>query len=105
MYLDLLKSGKSSIQNIQEICFEPTGYLRNEFERLYASLFENYQNHISVIRALATKWKGLTRNEIIQLTKFQNGGMLSKLLNELDTSGFITIYGSFGKKQREAYID
>ena len=101
MYLDLLKTGWSAIQNIQEICFAPTGYLRNEFDRLYASLFENHQNHIAIIRALATKWRGLTRNEIIKATKFTNGGMLSKLLNELDTSGFITIYGGYGKKTKE----
>ncbi|MEM6317800.1 MAG: ATP-binding protein [Bacteroidota bacterium] len=101
MYLDFLKSGKSAVQNIQEICFEPTGYLRTEFERLYASLFDNYQNHISIVRALATKWKGLTRQEIIQLTKFQNGGMLTKLLDELENSGFITVYGGFGKKVKD----
>lgn len=102
LYLDLLKPGWSAIQNIQEICFAQTGYLRNEFERLYASLFDNYQKHILIIRALATKWRGLTRQEIIQQTKFNNGGMLSKLLEELDTSGFITTYGGFGKKTKES---
>jgi len=102
LYLDLLKSGKSAIQNIQAICFAPTGYLRNEFERLYASLFDNYENHISIIRALSTKWRGLTRKEIIKITTFQNGGMLTKLLEELATSGFITIYGGYGKKTKES---
>lgn len=100
MYLDLLKQGQSAIQNIQNICFAPTGYLRNEFDRLYASLFDNYQYHIAIIRALATKWRGLTRSEIIAATAFKNGGMLSKLLEELDTSGFITIYNGYGKKTK-----
>ncbi|MEM9887013.1 MAG: ATP-binding protein [Bacteroidota bacterium] len=102
MYLDLLKKGQSAIQNIQNICFSPMGYLRNEFDRLYASLFENYQNHIQIIRALATKWRGLSRGEIIEATTFENGGMLSKLLEELDTSGFITIYNGYGKKKKES---
>ncbi|MEM8526144.1 MAG: ATP-binding protein [Bacteroidota bacterium] len=102
MYLDLLKKGQSAIQNIQNICFDSTGYLRNEFERLYASLFENHQNHIQIIRALSSKWRGLTRKEIIQLTKFKNGGMLSKLLEELDASGFITVYGGYDKKVKES---
>jgi hypothetical protein len=68
MYLDQLKPGLSAIQNIQEICFSPSGYLRNEFERLYASLFENHHQHIAIIRALASKRNGLTRQAIIRLT-------------------------------------
>jgi len=39
MYLDQLQPGLSAIQNIQNICFSSTGYLRNEYERLFASLF------------------------------------------------------------------
>jgi len=102
MYLDQLKPGLSAIQNIQAICFSPTGYLRNEYERLYASVFDNYQNHIEIINALASKRKGLTRQEIIQSTSFKNGGMLTKLLEELEQSGFIKVYGGYGKKVKES---
>jgi len=102
MYLDQLKPGKSAVQNIQDICFSEAGYLRNEFDRLYASLFSNYQQHIAVIRALAARRIGLTRQEIIQNTKFSNGGMLTEILEELDKSGFITVYGGYGKKVKES---
>lgn len=34
-YLKEIKAGKSAVQNIDEICFSPSGLLRNEFERLY----------------------------------------------------------------------
>lgn len=102
MYLDQLKPGLSAIQNIQEICFSPSGYLRNEFERLYASLFENHHQHIAIIRALASKRIGLERQDIIRLTKLSDGGMLSERLDELEKSGFITIYGGYGKKVKES---
>ena len=98
MYLDQLRPGLSAVQNIQVSFFSPTGYLRNEFERLYASLFDNHEKHIAIIRALASKRSGLTRQGILQLTKFTNGGKLSEYLDELEKSGFLTIYGGFGKK-------
>ena len=102
MYLEQLKQGLSAIQNIQEICFDPNGYLYDEFERLFASLFDNHQQHILVIRALASRRNGLTRQEIIASTKFSNGGMLTDILNELEQSGFISIYNGYGKKVKES---
>ena len=102
MYLDQLKKGLSAVQNIQQICFEPSGYLNQEFERLYSSLFDNYQQHITIIRALSSKRNGLTREEIIASTKFTNGGMLTEILDELEQSGFITGYGGYGKKVKES---
>ena len=101
MYLDQLQAGLSAIQNIQAICFASTGYLRDEFNRLFASLFNNHQRHIEVVRALATKRSGLTRPQIISIARFKNGGNLSDILEELETSGFLTAYGGYGKKVKE----
>jgi uncharacterized protein len=102
MYLEQLKKGLSAVQNIQDICFDPNGYLYDEFDRLFASLFDNHQQHIAVIRALAGRRHGLTRQEIIAGTKFSNGGMLSDILAELEQSGFISIYNGYGKKIKES---
>jgi uncharacterized protein len=104
MYLEQLKTGLSAMQNIQEICFSRTGYLRNEFKRLFSSLFKNYQQHILIIRALATKRSGLTRQELIKLTKFTNGGMLSEIVDELEQSGFISMHNGYGKKVKDTLI-
>ena len=102
MYLEQLKKGLSAVQNIQEICFTTDGYLYDEFERLFASLFDNYTQHIALIRALASRRNGLTRQEIIASTKFTNGGMLTDILNELEQSGFISIYNGYGKRVKES---
>lgn len=100
MYLDQVKPGLSAVQNIQEICFERKGYLRNEFDRLFLSLFDHAENHKEIVRALASKRMGMTRQEIIDKTRFKNGGMLSDTLDELHQSGFIEIYNGYGKKKR-----
>lgn len=100
MYLNQVQSGLSAVQNIQSICFERNGYLRKEFDRLFVSLFDNANNHIEIIRALANKKIGVTREEIIAKTKFSNGGMLTTILSELAESGFIEQYNGYGKKTR-----
>ncbi|MEM8523156.1 MAG: ATP-binding protein [Bacteroidota bacterium] len=100
-YLDEVEVGKSAVQNIDEICFSDSGVLYSEFSRLYPALFENADNHISIIRALAQKSRGLTRQELIQNTQLSDGGGLSKVLEELDASGFISKYYPFGVKKKK----
>ncbi|MEN0003554.1 MAG: ATP-binding protein [Bacteroidota bacterium] len=99
-YLKEVEGTKSAIQNIDAICFSETGLLRDEFQRLYTSLFDNAEKHISIIRALAKSRQGLTRGSIIQATKVLENGNLSKVLDELVQSGFIAVNQPFGKKKK-----
>ena len=100
-YLKEVKGGKSATQNINQICFAPNARLKHEFNRLYPALFANSDKHINVIRALATKWKGMTRKEINRASNIAEGGSLSRVLEELLHSGFIAHYRPFGKKKKE----
>lgn len=100
-YLEQVQHGKSAIQNIQSICFERDGLLRNEFDNLYAALFDNARNHIAVIKALASKSKGLDRQEILTKTKIKDGGWFSGLLSELEASGFITSVQPLENKKKD----
>ena len=104
LYLDEIEGGKRAAQNINQICFSENGLLRDEFTILYRSLFKNSELHIKVIRALAEKRKGLTRTEIIQLSKIPGGGGATKILDELLHSGFISMFYPFGKKKKIACI-
>jgi hypothetical protein len=99
-YLDLLKPGLSLTQNVGKLCFGPGGELREEFDNLYASLFANAQRHMLVVRALAKRKTGLSRDEIRKTTNIAEGGTLTDTLNELELSGFIRRYEPFGKKKR-----
>jgi len=100
-YLKEIKAGKSAIQNINDICFSNEGLLTDEFVNLYPALFERSDNHIAIIKALSTKLKGLTRTAIIDIAKLPNGGGMTKVLNELIYSGFVTAYYPFGKKRKD----
>lgn len=100
-YLKEIEGDKSAVQNINSICFSPNGLLRDEFSNLYPALFANATNHISVIRALASRHTGLTRQQIAETSKVPNGGGLTKVLDELAQSSFITAYQPFGKEKKD----
>lgn len=104
LYLNQLRAGESAAQAIHRICFSKTGLLRTEFEDVYASLFDNYQNHVEVIKALAQKWCGLTRTEISQISKLADGGSLNRILEDLEESSFIMkIHPLFNQKKEVIY--
>lgn len=100
-YLKGIMPGESAAQVIDRMCFETNGSLKDEFDNLYSSLFDNSAHHKSVIKALAGKSKGLTRNEIIAKCSLSSGGTATKLLDELKESGFIMIYFPFDKNVKE----
>ena len=77
--------------------------MRNEFDRLYPALFENAENHVQIIHALAKKRQGMTRQEIIDLTQLADGGGTTRVLDELEVSGFISMYFPFGKKRKDTF--
>lgn len=91
-YLEKILPGESVVQAIDRLCFTKDGVLRNEFNNVFASLFDQHDNHEAIIRALASVRKGLTRTEIAKKSKLKSGGTLSKTLTELEESGFIEKY-------------
>ena len=100
-YLKEIKHGKSAIQNIEQLCFSDSGILYNEFLGLYPSLFDHADKHIAVIRALASKRYGLNRKDLVATAGFTDGGSITKVLEELAQSGFISSYYPFGKKKKD----
>ena len=100
-YLNEVSSGKSAMQNIQDICFSDNGILRSEFKRLYPALFDNPESHIAIVRALAQKRSGMTRLGLLEATGLPDGGGTSICLEELESSGFISTYHNFEKRKKE----
>ena len=96
-----LKVTESAIQNIDDICFAKNALLQDEFLRLYPSLFANAEKHILIIRALSEVHQGLNRSQIIERAGLTKGGNTSKILLELEQSGFITAYFPFGKQKKD----
>jgi hypothetical protein len=102
-YLKEVEGGKSGALNIDQILFAEGAILQNEFNRLYPALFDDAENHLKVIRALAQKRQGMTRQEILTATQLPDGGGTTRILDELDVSGFISSYYPFGKKKKDTF--
>lgn len=100
-YLEQIPKGKSAAQVIQELCFTKNGTLRNEFSNLYPALFENADHHIKIIKALAAKSSGLSRQDILKTTGMSDGGWFSGVLSELELSGFIGMFEPLEKKKKD----
>ena len=103
-YWSLLEAGNSLAQNIDRLFFADKGKLRYEFNELYHSLFRNPENYIAIVQDLGKNSAGLTRDEIIAKTKIENGGNLSKQLEDLEHCGFIQYVNiPSNKKYRGVY--
>jgi hypothetical protein len=100
-YLEQLDKSKSLAQNIDDLFFRKEGMLRQEFSRLYSSLFENSEQYVKIVETLSKKRMGLTRNELIQYSGLHNSGNLSAKIEELELCGFIKRYNPIGKISRE----
>lgn len=94
-YMSMMDRSKSLAQNIDLLFFAPNAPLKNEFDDLYRALFKNAMPHIDVVTALATKGRGLTRQEILEVTGIVDNGAFSIVLDELEHCGFIRLYNPF----------
>lgn len=94
-YMSLMDKSKSVAQNIDDLFFSKNAALGEEFHDLYEALFKNAAPHIKVVTALATKTKGLTRQEIVEATNITDDGALSTVLEELKKCGLTRTYEPF----------
>jgi len=96
-HLDL---SKGLPQNIDNIFFSGISTLKNEFTKIFNSLFKHSEKYIKLVITLGEKRMGLSREEIIAISKLSDGGSITRMLEELEQCGFIRSYYAFGKKQR-----
>ncbi len=101
-YWSKLEKGMSFCQNVDNLLFSSNGVLKDEFKYLYASIFKNPGDYISIIKALSSKKSGLSREEIIEKARITNSGDLTVKLEELESCGFIRKYKFFGTKKKYA---
>jgi hypothetical protein len=89
-YLTYVTKGLSAGQIIEKLTFSEKGILVEEFDNLFSSLFNNSQNYVQMIKAIATRRYGIGKRELLQLMgKAKMGGAGVKILRELEAAGFI----------------
>lgn len=99
-YLEVIQKGKSVAQVIQSAFFDMNAPLKDEFKQLYKALFKKHEIYEKTVQILATKNNGFTRTELINTGKLSSGGTMTKVLEELEESGFITAYSSIDNKNK-----
>ena len=102
-YLKYFSRKFSLAHNIDEMFFADNAPLKDEYDRLFSSLFVNPDVMKSIIEALSTKSMGLTRQELLRKTGIANSGEFSNYLKALISGTFIIKYCSFGTSKREEY--
>ena len=98
-YMSLLDFKKSITQNIDLLFFQSGAQLSSEFSELYNVLFKKADNYIEIVRLLADRREGMSRQEIQDRLNVQ-GKRLTKMLENLETSDFIMGYSQFGNKKK-----
>jgi hypothetical protein len=101
-YLRMIEKRYSLALNVDRICFGASAPLRTEFSGIMDTLFSKPQKHIQVLEALYAKKQGQTREAIANRIGFGNGGNLTRILAELEESGFIRRRNPFGKAKNDA---
>ncbi len=100
-YLEYLSREKSFAQNVEAVFFEEKAPLKDEFDRLFNSLFVNPDVMKNIIMTLNKKAAGFTRQDLLKNTGLNDSGEFSKLLKALISGGFIIKYISFGSGKRD----
>lgn len=107
-YLSYFRKGLSFEKNVDKILFGRSPRLKEEFNRLFSAIFRNADDCKKIIRLLATRNSGFTREEIAKSTGLPLGGGLTNTLASLAESDFIQKYSPYGipgKQERYKLID
>lgn len=95
-YLNQFRRGLSVPQNIDALLFEEDAPLKDEFDRLFTSQFNNPDELKRIIVTLSGKRSGYTRDELIKKSQFTSGGTLTENLSALQKSKLVIDYTGFG---------
>ena len=86
-YLEEIDPGLSAAENIQNMCFSPKALLRDDFARIFSSVFG--ENAIVKRRVLAALAKSpLTVSELADVIGMDRCGVLSRHIEQLSVAGF-----------------
>lgn len=102
-YMGYVDGEMSLAQNVDRLFFKKNGILRDEYDRLFASVFVNPEAVKSIVHLLYQRNSGYTRREITEKLGITDGGRLSRNLNALISGDFIIKYVPFGCKKREEH--
>ena len=101
-YIDMLEGNLSLNENIDHLFFQEGAALalRTEYDFIFRSLFRNSKVYRSVVELLANSSVGMSRQNIQEAMKMEDGGFLTEVLDNLCKCDFLRQYAAFGKKEQ-----
>lgn len=96
-YLEEIDLNASFSQNINRLCFDPSGYLFQEFKKIFYSQFRETQTYLKIVRRLKEKMSSL--EELSKSLKTSSGGGLKHYIVNLEEAEIIKSFIPFGKKE------
>lgn len=103
-YLSHVKPGLSAMQIIEALAFSKGCLLLEEFDEIFASLFDDHDDHIRIIRAIASRRYGIGKNELLKkLGPSLMGKSGIKKLQEIEESGFVVSFKPHFHKRQGLY--
>lgn len=103
-YLKYVEPGLTAAENIQNILFDQQAPLKDEFKKLFSSLFNKADAYIELIKLISKTKEGISRASLESLSKLsQGGGRLTQRLNQLTHANFLEAYVPWDRKRGEYY--
>ena len=99
-YLQYFTKGYSFAQNVDAIFFSGDAPMKEEYDRLFASVFSRPDDMKKIVECLAGSRGGYCRQEILAKTGLPDNGDFTKMLNALISSDFVVKYVPFGESKR-----
>lgn len=87
-YLEEINISETAEQNIKRLCFNKTGYLFTDFNKIFNDVFNKRSTiYLNILHAIIDK--NLPVKEIATLSSTEQNGDLTQYLTDLEVSGFI----------------
>ena len=99
-YMDKMRPDLTVTQNINEFYFNNPS-IDMEFKDVYTGLFQSADNYIAIVKALGSRFYGMTRNELLESASLKGGGTISKMIENLKECGIIRAYPRLGGQRKE----
>lgn len=87
-YLEQLSKDQTADENITRLCFQPSGLLVQEFDRIFYNLFLGKGDiYVRIVQELSNGMRDLS--QIKKSLSYPDGGMMSHYLKQLMISGYV----------------
>lgn len=101
-YWSLLRPGLTAAQNFDHLFFGEADEMRNEYGRIFSSLFKRPTRHLAVVEALGSRRSGMTWTEVRKAVPGGAGEDTTRCLEELCDCGFLRRYSMIGHRKKDA---